>query len=96
MYHSKQHWKRLANGFSGWSPKDYGELVGRMRGSRRLLEADAPVRFVVIHDAQHPPEQARRPHEAMEQYRDRLPLRARFADDAVYEMTPRTDGPASQ
>ena len=31
MYYSTVHWKPLVNGFSGWWPNDYWELVGRLR-----------------------------------------------------------------
>jgi len=97
MYHSTRHWKRLANGFSGWWPNDYWELVGRMRSfpnSRvlRFLEAHVPVRLVIIHYDQYPAGEAERLRAAMERYRERLPLRARFSDDAVYEVLPEGSG----
>ena len=99
MYHSTRHWKRLANGFSGWWPNDYWELVGRMRSfpnSRvlRFLEAHVPVRLVIIHYDQYPVREGERLRAAMERYRERLPLRARFSDDAVYEVLPEGFGSA--
>jgi hypothetical protein len=95
MYHSIQHWKRLANGFSGWWPNDYWELVGRMRSfpnSRvlRFLEAHVPVRFVVVHYDDYSDRERERLEEAMGRYAGRLALRARFGADAVYEIEPST------
>ena len=97
MYYSTAHWKPLVNGFSGWWPNDYWELVGRLRAfptsrSLRFLLERAPVRYVVIHYDRFPDFERRRLEDAMHRYRDRMPLLVRVGDDAVYEITDGTAG----
>ena len=96
MYHSTAHFKPLVNGFSGWWPNDYWELVGRLRHFPtarilRFLEERAPVRYIVIHYDRFPEPRRRRLEEAMERYRARMPLRLRIGSDAVYEFVPEAD-----
>jgi len=95
MYYSTAHWKRLANGFSGWWPNDYWVLVGRMRyfptaGILHFLERDVPVRWILVHYDQYPERQRAKLRHDMERYRDRMPIRARFGEDVVYELLPET------
>ena len=95
MYHSTAHWKRLANGFSGWWPNDYWVLVGRMRyfptaGILRFLERDVPVHWILVHYDQYPERARAKLRHDMERYRDRMPIRARFGEDVVYELLPET------
>jgi hypothetical protein len=91
MYYSTAHFKPLVNGYSGWWPNDYWEVVGRLRHFpthrilRFLLER-APVRYVVIHYDRMPGPKRRQLEAAMERYRDRIPLLFRSGDDAVYEI----------
>jgi hypothetical protein len=96
LYNSTTHWKHLANGFSGWWPNDYWVLVGRMRyfpTARNLqyLEREVPVRFILVHYGEYAERQARVLEGNIERYRERMPLRARFGDDAVYELLPDSD-----
>jgi hypothetical protein len=95
MYHSTVHWKDLANGFSGWWPNDYWVLVGRLRHFPtyrilQYLEREAPVRYIVIHYAQYPDARRRQLERDMERYKDRMPLRARYGNDAIHEILPDT------
>ena len=93
MYYSTAHWKRLANGFSGWWPNDYWVLVGRMRyfptsGILRFMERDVPVRLILIHYDEFPERRRAKLRHDMNRYRDRMPIRARFGEDVVYELLP--------
>ena len=93
MFYSTRHFKPLVNGFSGWWPDDYWEVVGRLRHfptSRILefLERRAPVRFVVIHYDAIPQPRRRHLDAAMERYKERMPARFRFGNDVVYEILP--------
>jgi len=95
MYYSTAHWKDLANGFSGWWPNDYWVLVGRMRyfpTSRilRFLERDVPVRLILIHYDEYPERQRARLRQDMQRYHERMPIRAQFGPDVVYELLPDT------
>jgi hypothetical protein len=93
MYYSTAHWKHLANGFSGWWPNDYWVLVGRMRHFPtfrilRFLETEVPVRYIIIHYDLYPAGRRERLRRDMVRYRDRMPIRARYGTDAVYELLP--------
>ena len=95
MYNSTAHWKHLANGFSGWWPNDYWVLVGRMRyfptvGILRFIQRDVPVRLIIIHYDKFPERQREKLRHDMNRYRDRMPIRARFGDDVVYELLPQS------
>jgi len=96
MYYSTVHWKPLVNGFSGWWPNDYWELVGRLRHFptsrilRYLLER-APVRYIVVHYDRIPQPQRRHLEANMHRYRERMPVRLRIGNDVVYEIVPETD-----
>jgi hypothetical protein len=99
MYYATVHWKPLVNGFSGWWPNDYWELVGRLRHfptarSLRFLLERAPVRWIVIHYDRIPQPRRRHLEAAMERYRERMPLRVRIEGDALYEIVPETDAPS--
>ncbi len=91
MYYSTQHWRPLVNGYSGWWPNDYWELVGRLRHFptarilRFLLER-APVRYVVVHYDRIPEVKRRHLEAAMHRYRERMPVRFRIGNDVVYEI----------
>jgi len=92
MYYSTTHWMPLVNGFSGWWPNDYWEVVGRLRHFptarilRFLLER-APVRYVVIHYDRFAEPRRRNLEDAMHRYRERMPVRARVGDDVLYEIS---------
>jgi hypothetical protein len=95
MYYSTSHWKDLANGFSGWWPNDYWVLVGRMRyfptsGILRFLERDAPVKLILIHYDEYPERQQAKLRQDMQRYHERMPIRAQFGPDVVYELLPDT------
>ena len=91
MYYSTVHWKPLVNGFSGWWPNDYWELVGRLRHFptsrilRYLLER-APVRYVIIHYDRIPQPRRRHLEAEMFRYREKMPVRIRIGNDVVYEI----------
>ena len=96
MYYSTVHWKPLVNGYSGWWPNDYWELVGRLRSfptsrSLRFLLERAPVRYVVVHYDRIPQPKRRHLEENMHRYRERMPMRLRLGDDVLYEILPRDD-----
>ncbi|MGH9318468.1 MAG: hypothetical protein ACRD21_07340 [Vicinamibacteria bacterium] len=91
MYYSTVHFKPLVNGYSGWWPNDYWELVGRLRHFPtarilRFLMERAPVRYVVIHYGRIPQPRRRHLEAAMDRYSERMPERFRDGEDAVYEI----------
>ena len=91
MYYSTRHFKPLVNGFSGWWPNDYWELVGRLRSfptsrSLRFLLERAPVEYIVIHYDRLDDVRRRHLMAAMERYENRLPLQVRFGSDVVYRV----------
>lgn len=99
MYYSTVHWKPLVNGYSGWWPNDYWELVGRLRHfptsrSLRFLLERAPVRYVVVHYDKIPQPRRRLLEAEMHRYRERMPVRFRFGDDVVYEILAGDDAPS--
>jgi hypothetical protein len=96
MYYSTVHWKSLVNGYSGWWPNDYWELVGRLRHFPtarilRFLLDRAPVRYVVIHYDRLPEVRRRHLGAAMHRYRERMPVRFRIGNDVVYEILAEDD-----
>jgi hypothetical protein len=96
MYHSTAHFQPLVNGYSGWWPNDYWELVGRLRHfptarSLRFLLDRAPVRYVVVHYDRIPELRRRDLEEGMERYRESMPLVFRLGEEAVYEIREPTD-----
>jgi hypothetical protein len=91
MYHSTAHFQPLVNGYSGWWPNDYWELVGRLRRfptarSLRFLLERAPVRYVVVHYDRIPEPRRRELERGMERYRESMPMVFRREDEAVYEI----------
>jgi hypothetical protein len=91
MYQSMAHFQPLVNGYSGWWPNDYWELVGRLRHfptsrSLRFLLERAPVRYIVVHYDRIPELRRRELERGMERYRESMPLVFRRGDDAVYEI----------
>ena len=99
MYYSTVHWKPLVNGFSGWWPNDYWELVGRLRHfptsrNLRYLLDRAPVRYIVVHYARIPQPKRRHLEANMYRYRERMPVRLRLGDDVVYEIVPAAEPPS--
>ncbi len=99
MYYSTVHWKPLVNGYSGWWPNDYWELVGRLRHfptsrSLRFLLERAPVRYVVVHYDRIPEPRRRQLEAAMHRYRERMPVRFRIGNDVVYEIVTGNDTPS--
>jgi hypothetical protein len=91
MYQSTVHFLPLVNGYSGWWPNDYWELVGRLRHfptarSVRFLLERAPVRYVVVHYDRIPEPRRRELEKGMERYRDSMPLVFRKGGDAIYEV----------
>ncbi len=53
MLGSTRHWKRLVNGYSGFFPADYTDLTqaGALTPEFfKLLRADFPVRYLLVHD----------------------------------------------
>lgn len=99
MFYSTVHWKPLVNGYSGWWPNDYWELVGRLRHfptsrSLRFLLERAPVRYVVVHYDKIPEPRRRRLEADMERYRERMPVRFRVGDDVVYEIVAGDEAPS--
>jgi len=91
MYHSTAHFQPLVNGYSGWWPNDYWELVGRLRHfptarSLRFLLERAPVRYVVVHYDRIPEPRRRELERGMERYRESMPMVFRSGNDAVYEI----------
>src|SRR5205809_8037436 len=61
MYWSTQHWHRLVNGYSGFSPPDYAETLARLRtfpddrSIERLQRLN--VRYIVVHEAFYKPKE---------------------------------------
>jgi hypothetical protein len=91
IFFSTAHFRPLVNGYSGWWPNDYWELVGRLRHfptSRtvRFLLDRAPVRYVVVHYDKIPEPRRRELEKGMERYRDSMPVAFRLGSDVVYEV----------
>jgi hypothetical protein len=91
MYQSTAHFRPLVNGYSGWWPNDYWELVGRLRSfptarSLRFLMERAPVRFILVQYDRMPAPRRRELEEGMERYQEKIPLVFRLGDEAVYEI----------
>lgn len=91
MYYSTAHFRPLVNGYSGWWPNDYWELVGRLRSfptarSLRFLLERAPVDTIVIHYDRIPGPRRRALEAGMERYRERMPVLLRVGDDVVYQI----------
>jgi hypothetical protein len=91
MYYSTFHFRPMVNGYSGWWPNDYWEVVGRLRHfptarSLRFLRERVPVRYVVIHYGRISEPKRRNLAASMERYRERMPERFRDGDDCVYEI----------
>jgi hypothetical protein len=91
MYYSTAHFRPLVNGYSGWWPNDYWELVGRLRTfptarTLRFLLERAPVDTLVVHYDRIPGQARRALEEGMERYHDRMPVLLRVGDDVVYEI----------
>jgi len=91
MYQSMAHFQPLVNGYSGWWPNDYWELVGRLRHfptarSLRFLLERAPVRYIVVHYDRMPELRRRELERGMERYRESMPVVFRRGDEAVYEI----------
>jgi hypothetical protein len=91
MYDSTVHFQPLVNGYSGWWPNDYWELVGRLRHfptarSVRFLQERAPVRYVVVHYDRIPEPRRSELESGMERYRESMPVVFRLGDEAVYEI----------
>jgi hypothetical protein len=61
MYWSTQHWQRLVNGYSGFSPPDYAETLARLRGfpDDRSIERlrRLNVRYIVVHEVFYKPKE---------------------------------------
>jgi hypothetical protein len=61
MYWSTQHWHRLVNGYSGFSPPDYAETLTRLRGfpDDRAIERlqRLNVRYIVVHEVFYRPKE---------------------------------------
>jgi len=61
MYWSTQHWHRLVNGYSGFSPPDYAETLARLRtfpddrSIERLQRLN--VRYIVVHEMFYKPKE---------------------------------------
>jgi hypothetical protein len=96
MYYSTAHFRPLVNGYSGWWPNDYWELVGRLRSfptarTLRFLLERAPVATLVVHYDRIPGPRRRALEAGMERYRDRMPVLLRVGDDVVYEIRPSSD-----
>jgi hypothetical protein len=96
MYHSTAHFQPLVNGYSGWWPNDYWELVGRLRHfptsrSLRFLLERAPVRYVIVQYDRIPEPRRRELEKGMERYRESMPMVFRRGDEAVYEIRKSAD-----
>jgi hypothetical protein len=91
MYQSTAHFRPLVNGYSGWWPNDYWELVGRLRSfptarSLRFLLERAPIRFILVQYDRIPAPRRRELERGMERYQEKIPLVFRLGDEAVYEI----------
>jgi hypothetical protein len=91
MYQSTAHFRPLVNGYSGWWPNDYWELVGRLRSfptarSLRFLLERAPIRFILVQYDRMAAPRRRELEKGMERYQEKIPLVFRHGDEAVYEI----------
>lgn len=91
MYFSTVHFKPLVNGYSGWWPNDYWEVVGRLRHFPtarilRFLLDRVPVRYVVIHYDLIPEPRRHQLEAGMARYHERMPVVFRMGNDVVHEI----------
>jgi hypothetical protein len=93
MYRSVFHHLPLANGYTGYPPAGFGEIMDAAAVAadpawlERLLGL-VPLRWIVLHRAELPATEA----DALERtLRTRLQRRARFGDDVLFEV-PTTEG----
>jgi hypothetical protein len=74
MYFSTFHWHPLANGYSGFSPPAYGELLQRMKefpdDPSLATIRDRGVDYIIVHGALYSPGEYRQLIEAMDQRAD--------------------------
>ncbi len=96
MFQSTAHFLPLVNGYSGWWPNDYWELVGRLRHfptarSIRYLQEHAPVRYVVVYYDRIPGPRRRELERGMERYRESMPMVFREGDEVIYELRDSSD-----
>jgi hypothetical protein len=89
MYYSTYHWKKLFNGYSGFLPKDYWEILGILQSfpsnkSIDLLE-NMKVKYVIIHTKYINKTQWYNMSEGLKNYNG-IYLKKIFNGDYVYEL----------
>jgi len=90
MYWSTFHWKRLVNGYSGFSPPSYWEINKVMQNfpdipSIEMLK-DLKVDYIIVHSKEIPEETWQDMQNRVVLHSDRLRLKIRLGSDYVYEV----------
>lgn len=90
MYFSTYHWKKLVNGYSGFFPPYYIELLHHLQSfpsdeSITRLE-DVGVRYVIIHSAEIKENEWDNIKNSLENYKDRIEFVNKCGQDYVYRI----------
>ena len=100
VYYSTYHWKKLVNGYSGFFPKLYEELLFRYatRPAAPLVRdlKALGVKVVIVHTSEMGRKKARRTLEDLDLLRDDVREVARFGQDRVYELLYHPEEPRDQ
>jgi hypothetical protein len=90
VYFSTYHWKKLINGYSGFSPP-LAILIHQVmeafpdETSLQILQR-LGTRYLIIHSETYPPWYVRRLLQDLECFNDRLTLREKFGEAYLYEI----------
>ena len=90
LYYSIYHWRKLINGYSGFFPNYYYELLGYLQTfptseSLNILQQTG-IKYVIIHKSEMDPAQWNRLFEDMATYNQMIKLVKKFGQDYVYEL----------
>jgi len=90
MYFSTVHWHKLVNGYSGYFPPLYDELLRRWRecslGQNIADARDLGVRLLVFHSSQYSSSDFAAKEEQLAEMRNHVRLLGRFGEAVVYEI----------
>ena len=95
LYFSTLHWHNLVNGYSGFFPPVYDELLRRWREcplEQNIRDCrDLGVRYLIVHGGEFPPESLVILNSYLAGHPDGVREAGRFGDDEVFEFVPSPD-----
>ena len=99
MYYSTYHWKKLANGYSGFVPENYSDTIQTLMTfpsseSIYLLRANE-IKYMVIHSSELDGSQWNCTSTAINEYSDEVSLKKEFGTDYVFEINSTCAAPHS-